>query len=612
MSEPVPLEPAVFKEALIVLGATAAVIPVFYRLRVSPVVGFILTGMILGPFGLGALTGVAPWLDHITISNRDAIEPVAQWGVVLLLFMIGLELSFERLRLMSRLVFGLGALQLVLCTAGIAAILMLIGIPTVPALLLGVALAQSSTAVLIQVLAEEKKLTAPVGRASFAILLFQDISVAPILFGVAVLAASGSGDAVLGAFGLATVAAALALVAIIAVGRLAVRPLFRSVARTQSPELFLAACLLIIIAAALAASGAGLSAATGALVAGILLAETEYRRQIEVLIEPFKGLFLGVFLISAGMSIDLSVAASQPVLVFGGAIGLILVKAAIIFGLARLFKLQQHTAIGAALLLAPGGEFAFIILGATAGLVGASEMETALIIAALTMISIPFMSKLSDALGKRLKKDKAISEEMLLPEKLEGAPRVVVAGYGRVGGVVASMLEEHNVPYIALDTDPDLVTAARRAGKPVYYGDASNPLMLERVGLATMRALIATMDSPERIEAVVAAGRKARADLLIVARARDARHAARLYKLGASDVAPETIEASLQLSETVLVDLGVPMGPVIASIHDKRAQFRAEVQKLAPEMEIPVRSRRRLRERLGKGSREQEAADRGE
>jgi CPA2 family monovalent cation:H+ antiporter-2 len=568
--------------------------------------------MILGPFGLGALTGVAPWLDHITISNRDAIEPVAQWGVVLLLFMIGLELSFERLRLMSRLVFGLGALQLVLCTAGIAAILMLIGIPTVPALLLGVALAQSSTAVLIQVLAEEKKLTAPVGRASFAILLFQDISVAPILFGVAVLAASGSGDAVLGAFGLATVAAALALVAIIAVGRLAVRPLFRSVARTQSPELFLAACLLIIIAAALAASGAGLSAATGALVAGILLAETEYRRQIEVLIEPFKGLFLGVFLISAGMSIDLSVAASQPVLVFGGAIGLILVKAAIIFGLARLFKLQQHTAIGAALLLAPGGEFAFIILGATAGLVGASEMETALIIAALTMISIPFMSKLSDALGKRLKKDKAISEEMLLPEKLEGAPRVVVAGYGRVGGVVASMLEEHNVPYIALDTDPDLVTAARRAGKPVYYGDASNPLMLERVGLATMRALIATMDSPERIEAVVAAGRKARADLLIVARARDARHAARLYKLGASDVAPETIEASLQLSETVLVDLGVPMGPVIASIHDKRAQFRAEVQKLAPEMEIPVRSRRRLRERLGKGSREQEAADRGE
>jgi CPA2 family monovalent cation:H+ antiporter-2 len=239
-------------------------------------------------------------------------------------------------------------------------------------------------------------------------------------------------------------------------------------------------------------------------------------------------------------------------------------------------------------------------------------METALIIAALTMITIPFLSKLSDRLGKRLKRDRAIAADLQLPDDHDTAPRAVIAGYGRVGKVVAAMLEEHNVPYIALDSDPDVVAAARRAGKPVYFGDAANPLMLERSGLASMRALIATMDAPERIEAVVATGRKARADLLIVARARDARHAARLYKLGASDVAPETIEASLQLSETVLVDLGVPMGPVIASIHDKRAQFRAEVQKLAPDADIPVRSRRRLRERLGKGAREQEAADRGD
>jgi CPA2 family monovalent cation:H+ antiporter-2 len=607
------IDPALFKETLVVLGATAAVIPIFYRLKVSPVVGFILTGMILGPYGLGALTNLAPWLNIVTISDAEAIEPVAQWGVVLLLFMIGLELSFERLKIMSRLVFGLGALQVAICTAGLALILIALGVAPAPALLIGVALAQSSTAVLIQVLADEKKLTTPVGRASFAVLLFQDIAVAPILFGVAVITANhAGGGSGLGAFGVAITAAAIALGAIIGVGRLLVRPLFRSVARTQSPELFLAACLLVIIGAALGAAGAGLSAALGALVAGILLAETEYRRQIEVLIEPFKGLFLGVFLISAGMSIDLRVAVAQPLLVFGGVIGLVLIKAAIIFVLARAFKLQHRTALGAALLLAPGGEFAFVILGAAAGLVDAAAMEAALIVAALTMIAIPFLSRLNDVLAQRMKREKAISADLQLPETPEDAPRAVIAGFGRVGGVVAAMLEEHNVPYIALDTDPDIVAAARRAGKPVYYGDAANPLMLERSGLASMRALIATMDSPERIEAVVAAGRKARADLLIVARARDARHAARLYKLGASDVAPETIEASLQLSETVLVDLGVPMGPVIASIHDKRAQFRAEVQKLAPDAEIPVRSRRRLRERLGKGSREQEAADRGE
>ncbi len=383
------LDPALFKETLVVLGATAAVIPIFYRLKLSPVVGFILTGMILGPYGLGALTNIAPWLDVVTISDAEAIDPVAQWGVVLLLFMIGLELSFERLKIMSRLVFGFGALQVVACTAGLAAILMLMGLHAAPALLIGVALAQSSTAVLIQVLADEKKLTTPVGRASFAVLLFQDIAVAPILFGVAVIVANHEGGGTdLGAFGVAIVGAAIGLGAIIGIGRLLVRPLFRSVARTQSPELFLAACLLVIIGAALGASGAGLSAALGALVAGILLAETEYRRQIEVLIEPFKGLFLGVFLISAGMSIDLRVAVAQPVIVFGGAIGLVLVKAAIIFGLGRAFKLQHRTALGAALMLAPGGEFAFVILGAAAGLVGASQMEAALIIAALTMIAI--------------------------------------------------------------------------------------------------------------------------------------------------------------------------------------------------------------------------------
>jgi CPA2 family monovalent cation:H+ antiporter-2 len=199
-----------------------------------------------------------------------------------------------------------------------------------------------------------------------------------------------------------------------------------------------------------------------------------------------------------------------------------------------------------------------------------------------------------------------------LPTPDSATPRAVIAGYGRVGRVVADLLEEFKVPYLALDGDPDVVRAAQREGRPVYFGDASNPMMLEHIGLGAMRALIVTMDTPERAEAVVEAARKARADLLIVARARDAHHAARLYKLGASDVAPETIEASLQLGEAVLVDLGVPMGPVIASIHDRRAQFRAEVQKLIPDTLIVARPRRRLRERLLKNAREQEAADRGE
>jgi CPA2 family monovalent cation:H+ antiporter-2 len=608
------LDPSQFKEPLIVLGATAAVIPIFYRMKVSPVIGFLLTGLLLGPSVLGALADELPWLSPITISDPHAIEPVAQWGVVLLLFMIGLELSFERLRLMARLVFGFGAAQVALCTLAIGGVLMAMGSPPLAALIIGVALAQSSTAVLIQVLAEEKKLTAPVGRASFAVLLFQDIAVAPVLFAVGVLAINAQsavqGD-LLSSFGVAMIAAAIGVGAIIVVGRLALRPLFRNVAKTQSPELFLSACLLVIMGAALAASTAGLSAALGALIAGILLAETEYRRQIEVLIEPFKGLFLGVFLISAGMSIDLNAAFSRPLFVLGAAIGLIALKAALIFPLGRVFKLKSPTALGAAILLAPGGEFAFVILGAAEVLLPRDGMESALLVATLTMTTIPFLAKLSDRWARRIKsKDGRLDASLPTPDS--ATPRAVIAGYGRVGRVVADLLEEFKVPYLALDGDPDVVRAAQREGRPVYFGDASNPMMLEHIGLGAMRALIVTMDTPERAEAVVEAARKARADLLIVARARDAHHAARLYKLGASDVAPETIEASLQLGEAVLVDLGVPMGPVIASIHDRRAQFRAEVQKLIPDTLIVARPRRRLRERLLKNAREQEAADRGE
>ncbi len=602
MASEAPLDVSAFKETLVVLGATAAVIPVFHRLKLSPIIGFIFIGMAIGPFGLGALAGLAPdwlarWLSMVTITEPEAIAPVAEWGVVLLLFMIGLELSLERLSIMTRLVFGLGFAQVTACTMAIAGVLMLAGFDTAPALILGVALAQSSTAVLVQVLADEKKLSKPVGRASFAVLLFQDIAVVPILFGVAVLGATKEGS-LLGAFGTAVAQAALGVVALIVVGRVVLRRLFRNVARTKSPDLFLAACVLVILVTALGASAAGLSAAMGALIAGMLLAETEYRRQVEVLIEPFKGLLLGVFLISAGMTIDLGEVAKQPHWVALAAVGLVALKTAITFALGLAFRLKRETALSAALLLGPGGEFAFVILGAAGAtaLVPAAASESALVLAAVTMASIPFLSRLTDRLARNAAEKSAASEidpALSPPGGDAGAPPAVIAGFGRVGRLVADMLERHGVPYLALDTDVDLVSAARREGKNVYYGDASNPAMLRQIGIATMRAVIATMDSPAAVEAVVSAARQERQDLIIVARARDARHAARLYRLGATDVAPETIEASLQLSEAVLVDLGVPMGPVIASIHDKRAEFREEVRRLAPDAQVPARRRAR-------------------
>lgn len=584
------------REALVVLASAAIVIPLFHRLRISSVLGFMLVGMAVGPSGLGALADAAPFLSFVTISERERIVPLAELGVVLLLFMIGLELSFERILTMRRLVFGLGALQLAACTLAVAGAAALLGAPPGASLAVGLALAMSSTAVVVQVLADERRVTGLVGRTSFAVLLFQDLALVPVLFA---LGALGQGDAGMGGLALAVGKAVGFIVAVVLLGRLALRPLFRGVARTSSPELFMAACLLVVLGTGFAAQAAGLSMALGALIAGLLLAETEYRREIEVTVEPFKGLLLGVFLISIGMSLDLGRIVEQPAAVLGAAAGLVALKAAITAGLARLFGLRWAVGGPAGLLLGPGGEFSFVILAlaGSVGLVDDALAGFAFILAALTMAAIPLLSTLGTRLAGR--RATPIDPGLLPPETpmaLGEAGHVIVAGFGRVGRTVAALLDTHQVPYVALDSDGDRVAAQREAGRPVYYGDVTRIELLRRVGLADARALVVTIDDRARANALVAAARAERPGLLIVVRARDGRHAAHLYSIGASDAVPETIEASLQLSEAVLVDLGVPMGPVIVSIHEKRAEFQAEIKAAVPGASVRVRGQRRLRD----------------
>ena len=596
-----PVHPSDFKEALIILGAAGVVVPLFYRLRLSPVLGFMAVGMAVGPSGLGALARDVPWLSAVTITDASSIGPVAELGVVMLLFMIGLELSLERLLLMRRLVFGLGSLQVVLCTAALVAAALALGQPPAAATVLGVALAMSSTAIVVQVLSDEKRMASAVGRTSVAVLLLQDLAVVPVLFGVGVLEA-GPAEAGVAAFFFAIGKAALAVLAVIALGRLTLRPLFRSVARTRSPELFMAACLLVVIATGVATAAAGLSMTMGALIAGLLLAETEYRRQIEVTIEPFKGLLLGVFLVSIGMGLDLARIAAQPLLVLGAAAALVGGKLAIIACLARAFRLPWTTGVRAGLLLGPGGEFTFVILAPAAalGLVSPEAAGFAVILAALTMAAIPLLSTLGGRLAPRRAARAAVDPAVLPPP--EAGPRVVVAGFGRVGQTVASMLEVHRVPYLALDSNADEVARQRKKGKPVYYGDVTNPALVRHLHLDTARALVVTMNDRDAVDDLVAAARRERQDLLIVARARDAAHAAHLYGVGATDAVPETIEASLQLAEAVLVDVGIPMGPVIASIHEKRAEFQRQVRADVPGADLRPLGRRRLRDTLATNS----------
>jgi CPA2 family monovalent cation:H+ antiporter-2 len=486
---------------------------------------------------------------------------------------MGLELSLERLKRLRRLVFGLGLGQVLGTTLLVTAIGWTLGLPPTSALIVGAALSMSSTAIVIPLLIESRRLALPVGRASFSVLLFQDVSVAPFL--VMAGALTGGDEHGLGWVLVSRLApAALALAALIVLGRLALRPFFHFVAETKSPEFFMAACLLVVLGDGLAAAASHLSMALGAFVAGVLLAETEYRRAIEVTIEPFRGLLLGLYFVSVGAQINPALILEKPGLILGGAAALILLKAALLFGLGRLFQLPARVGLEMGLILSPGGEFGFVMIGAalTAGLIDRQLATTLVSAVAVSMVAIPPLAKLGARINSTPHGRTEAAAEETPPDSEE--QRVVIVGYGRVGELIGDMLDMHQVKFIAIDSDARLCARARAAGKPVYYGDASQPDYLRRCGLETARAVVVTMDSPRANEAVVETTRAIRKDVTLVARARDANHARALYGLGVTDAVPETIEASLQLSEAVLVDIGVPMGLVIASIHEKRDEFR--------------------------------------
>jgi CPA2 family monovalent cation:H+ antiporter-2 len=585
---------ALYRETLLFLATAGLVAPLFIRLRLSPVLGYLIAGAALGPQGLGRLAERFPWLAPFALTNIEQVETIAALGVVFLLFMMGLGLSFERLSRMRRLVFGLGLAQVVLCSLLIGAADLVLGDSLPAAIVLGAALSLSSTSIVIPVLAERKRLNSAAGRASFSVLLFQDLAVAPLLFMTTMLArgqVNGIGADLIWTLG----PAALALIGLIVLGRLVLRPLFHSVALTKNVELFVAISLFVVIGAGLVAASSGLSMALGAFVAGLLLAETEFRRQIEVTIEPFQGLLLGLFFVSVGAELDLSLLAAEPLPILGIALGVILVKAAALLTLGRAFKAPWRVAREIALLLGPGGEFAFVMIGAATvgGVIAPGPGRAALVAVTLTMLLIPLLARLGERLGREPPSGAAETFE-LPPEG--GAPRVIIVGYGRVGALVGDMLTRHQISFIAVDFDAKLVARVRAGGAPIYFGDATRPEFLRRCGIDAARALVVTMDAPRANEAVVETARALRGDLTIVARARDSEHAKMLYRLGVTDAVPETIEASLQLSEAVLVDIGVPMGYVIASIHDKRDEFR----KVLVESGAPARPRAAKRTKMGK------------
>jgi CPA2 family monovalent cation:H+ antiporter-2 len=573
---------AAYKDALIILVTAAVVVPAMHRFKVQPILGFLLVGTILGPHGLGMLTPAFPALSWITVTGEKQIEFIAELGVVFLLFVIGLELSLRRMLTMRRLVFGLGGIQIAVSAIAIGLICYWMGMTPAASLVIGTCLALSSTAIVVEILSRQRRLTTTSGRVSFAILLGQDLAVVPLLFIIGVLGGREDGSVSQGVL-LALGQAAIAILVIGLIGRFLLKPLFRHVAATDSPELFMAATLLVAVGAGVVAALAGLSMTLGAFIAGLLLGETEYRRAIEAMIEPFKGLLLGVFFFSVGMHIDLQFIWREPLLVVAGVVGMLVLKAAIFAPAARAWGFSWGQATESALLLAPGGEFAFIGIGMALalGLIEPRIASGVLAVVSITMALLPPLSVLGREVGRRLREiAPGVAQATVLPPD-DRQKRVIVVGHGRVGQLVCDMLDEHKIPYLVTERDTALVERWRQLGRPVYYGDVSNRLFLERCGIAEATGVIVTIDSAAMIDQIVRNVRARRPDVMIVARAHDAQHARHLYSLGVTDTVPETIEASLQLAESALVGLGVPMGLVIASIHERRENVRHELQAAA-------------------------------
>jgi len=557
-------------ELVTFLVCAGVVVPVFHRLRLSPVLGFLLAGIVVGPAGAARLFEEGGIVDWIVIRDVEEVRGIAEFGVAFLLFVIGLELSPVRLWSMRRLVLGLGGAQVLLTGAALAGIAILFGNPPAAAVVLGACLALSSTAIVLQLLTEEGRLGSEAGRASFAVLLFQDLAVIPILFAVTLMSAHGGEAAASLPVLLAKAGAAIALVLV--AGRLLLARLFRLVGATKSPELFMATTLLVILGTGALMQLAGLTLTLGAFLAGLLLAETEYRHEIATVIEPFKGLLLGLFFMSVGMGLDPAAMGRAWLWLLPSILGLIAVKAAIFFGLARAFGLALPAAAESALLFGPAGEFAFVVIGmaAAGGLMEEATAQFMLTVAGASMFLTPFASLAGRRLGKHLAREAETArgpESETIPE-LEG--HYVLCGFGRVGRLLREVLQGEGLDCLAVDRHTATVSSARAEGIEIYFGDAARIEFLKKLRLERAQALILTMDDFPAIERIVRAVRSDWPDIPIFARARDEAHARMLLLIGATGVVPEALEAGLELAELALRGGGYPDEAARQAVHRRR------------------------------------------
>jgi CPA2 family monovalent cation:H+ antiporter-2 len=571
------------REILLFLSLAGILIPTLQRLRINQVLGFLAAGALLGPYGLGRLAPSIAWLGWLTFPNNANVAMLAELGVLFLMFMIGLELSAARLWAMRRWVFGIGSAQVLLCTALIGgAVWLLLGQRIDAALVLGLVLSLSSTAVVMQLLGERHGIATHLGQAAFAVLMLQDLAVVPILILIGALGRHGAGANVAWLAAVAMAKAALAIALIYLAGGRVVHPLFRAFARHRQPDVFMALILLSAFGIAALSAMAGLSMALGALIAGLLLAETEFKHEVELMVEPFKGLLMGLFFMTVGMGMDALQIVEAPLWLAAAVALLVLLKGLVVAPLLRLGGLSWGRAVEGGLLLGQGGEFAFIVIGyaVAARLLDAALGGRVILAVGLSLFITPLLARLGHAIGERWEsaqsEGQARHEDAALASEADAARgRVIIAGFGRVGQQLARLLDSQGIAYVAFENDAKLVSKLHKEGVPVYFGNAARPELLRHVHADESPAIVLTMDHPASALQAVRGIRREFPHVRLFARSRDEKHARALKLAGASVVVPETLEASLQLSAFVLEAIGLDQRVVDGIVDNERELFAA-------------------------------------
>lgn len=530
-------------QVLVFLAAVVVAVPLFKRLGLGSVLGYLAAGVVIGPSALKLVPDV------------ETVFHVAELGVVLLLFVIGLELQPSRLWNMRRAVFGMGGVQVVGTTAVLAGLGLAFGLAPATAFVVGVGLSLSSTAFAVQLLSEKNQLATPFGRASFAVLLFQDLAVIPVLAVLPMIGVVAPGSPSPGWIDAGKMLGVL--VVVVVAGRYAMKPLFRIVASTHSQEVFTATALLVAVGTAALVGAAGLSMALGAFLAGVLLAESEYRHELEADIEPFKGLLLGLFFIAVGMSVKLGILAERPLTVLGLVAGLVAVKAACLFVIGRIFLKDTPSALSMGVVISQGGEFAFVLYGLAVsyGIMDRGLSQLLIVVVSLSMaVTPPLFILYTRVIAPRL----ARREHREFDAMPDGDAPVVIAGFGRVGQVVARVLRAKRIAFTAMDKSAEHIDFTRKFGNLVYYGDASRLDLLRAAKVDKAKVFVLAIDDVEASLKTAEAVKHHFPHVTIFARARNRQHAYALLDLGIEHVMRETFLSSLEMTGDILMALGAP------------------------------------------------------